>query len=214
LELCTAALVSTLCVVGIWFSFARGLETFTSLEIPIEYMNRSSRMEIFGASVNTINLSLSGSGALIRSLNPDQVKVKLDLSRAKVGPNSYTITREDIDLPPGITLKSVAPATVEVTLDVPVEKELPIQADWSGKLPEDLLLESVKLVPERVRVVGGSRILEKVETLYTDKLSLDNLKGSGAMTTRLALQPGTLKIADGVRDKVIVRYTLRERQLR
>jgi YbbR domain-containing protein len=171
-------------------------------------------MEIFGASVNTINLSLSGSGALIRSLNPDQVKVKLDLSRAKVGPNSYTITREDIDLPPGITLKSVAPATVEVTLDVPVEKELPIQADWSGELPEDLLLETVKLVPERVRVVGGSQILKKIDTLYTDKLPLDNLKASGAMTTRLALQPGTLKIADGVREKVIVRYTLRERQVR
>jgi uncharacterized protein (TIGR00159 family) len=211
LELGAAALVSTLCVLGIWFSFARGLETFTSLEIPIEYMNRSSHMEIFGASVNTINLSLSGSGALIRSLGPDQVTVKLDLSRAEVGLNSYTITREDIDLPPGITLKSVAPATVEVTLDVPVEKELPIQVDWSGKLQANLLLESVKLVPERVRVVGGSRILEEIDTLYTYKLSLDNLQASGAMTTRLALQPGTLKIADGVRDRVIVRYTLRER---
>ncbi|MDJ0780441.1 MAG: diadenylate cyclase [Desulfosarcinaceae bacterium] len=214
LELGTAALVSTICVLGIWFSFARGLETFTSLEIPIEYMNRSSSMEIFGASVNTINLNLSGSGALIRSLNPDQVKVKLDLSRAKVGPNSYTITREDIDLPPGINLKSVAPATVEVTLDVPVEKELPIQADWSGKLPENLILESVKLVPERVRVVGGSQILKEIDTLYTDKLPLNTLKTSGAMTTRLALQPGTLKIADGARDKVVVRFTLRERRVR
>jgi YbbR domain-containing protein len=210
----TAALVSTLCVLGIWFSFARGQETFTTLEIPIEYTNRSSQMEIFGASVNTISLSLSGSGTLIRSLNPDQVKVKLDLSRAKVGPNAYTITREDINLPPGITLKSVAPATVDVTLDVPVEKELPIQVDWSGKLPENFLLETVKLIPERVRVVGGSRMLKEIDTLYTDKLSLDNLKGSGAMTARLALQPGTLKIADGVRDKVIVRYTMRERQLR
>ncbi|MEJ2642082.1 MAG: diadenylate cyclase, partial [Desulfosarcinaceae bacterium] len=214
LELGTAALVSTLCVLGIWFSFARGQETFTTLEIPIEYTNRSSQMEIFGASVNTISLSLSGSGTLIRSLNPDQVKVKLDLSRAKVGPNAYTITREDINLPPGITLKSVAPATVDVTLDVPVEKELPIQVDWSGKLPENFLLETVKLIPERVRVVGGSRMLKEIDTLYTDKLSLDNLKGSGAMTARLALQPGTLKIADGVRDKVIVRYTMRERQLR
>jgi uncharacterized protein (TIGR00159 family) len=214
LELGTAALISTLCVLGIWFSFARGQETFTSLEIPIEYTNRSSHMEIFGASVNTISLSLSGSGTLIRSLNPDQVKVKLDLGRAKVGPNVYTITRQDINLPPGITLKSVAPATVDVTLDVPVEKELPIQVDWSGKLPENLLLESVKLIPDRVRVVGGSQALKAIDTLYTDKLSLDNLKGSGAMTARLALQPGTLKIADGVRDKVIVRFTLSERQLR
>jgi diadenylate cyclase len=213
-ELGAAALVSTLCVLGIWFSFARGQETFTSLKIPIEYTNRSPRMEIFGASVNTIDLSLSGSGALIRSLNPDQVKVKLDLSRAKMGANAYTITRQDINLPPGITLKSVAPATVDVTLDVPVEKELPIQVDWFGKLPENVLLETVKLLPEQVRVVGGSQILKQIDTLYTDKLSLDNLKTSGAMTARLSLQPGTLKIADGARDKVIVRYTVQERQLR
>jgi hypothetical protein len=214
LELGAAALVSTLCVMGIWFSFARGQETITSLEIPIEYTDRSARMEIFGASVNTINLSLSGSGALIRSLNPDQVKVKLDLSRAKVGPNAFTITRQNIDLPPGITLKSVAPAAVDVTLDVPEERELPIQVDWSGKLPENLRMEKVKLIPERVRVVGGSQFLKKIDTLYTNKLSLDNLTTSGAVTTHLALQPGTLKIADGVRDKVIVRFTLQERTLR
>jgi hypothetical protein len=57
-------------------------------------------------------------------------------------------------------------------------------------------------------------MLKEIDTLYTNPLSLDNLQGSGAMTARLALQPGTLKIADGVRDKVIVRFTVRERQLR
>ena len=52
-------------------------------------------------------------------------------------------------------------------VDVLVIKELPVQVDWSGKLPENLLLESVKLAPERVRVVGGSRILEEIDRTST-----------------------------------------------
>lgn len=211
LNLSLAALAIFIFVAGTWFSFSRGLETLTTLEIPIEYMNRDSKMELIDSSLNRVNLSLSGAGTLIKSIKPEQIKLRIDLSKAVVGLNSYTITSENITLPPGIMLKKVEPQVVDVTLDVPIKKELPIQVDWVGRLAQDLILEDVELTPERIEVVGGSKILEKITTVYTEKVALDSLKKSGTMSIKLALNPASLKVDENSKDKLSIRYVIRKR---
>ena len=210
-QIALAALVSVVFVTGVWASFSRGLETLITLEIPVEYMNRDPGMEIFNTSINTVRLYLSGSGALIRSIRPEQVKVKLDLSKAVEGLNTLTIKNEDITLPPGVLLKRVEPSFIELALDVLMEKELPIQVDWSGKLPEHLVLYEATLVPDKIRVIGGSQILKKTSTLYTEKVSLKNINKSGTITINLTLNPASLKIAPGFDDRVTVSYVTKER---
>jgi uncharacterized protein (TIGR00159 family) len=212
LELGIAALVSFLFISGVWFSFTRGMDTLSTLEIPIEYMNRAPKMQILDASVNEVRLDLSGSGALIRSVRPEQVKVRLDLSKALVGRNAFNISQENITLPPGVILKNVRPQVVEVTLDVLVKQEFPIQVDWVGKLPGNLRLVEAKITPERIQVVGESRLLDNVSTIYTEKVSVDRIDKSGTVTAKVALSPASLKIATESQDKVTVEYVVKERE--
>ena len=169
-------------------------------------------MEIVDTSVKSVNLVLSGSGALIKSITPDQVSVRLDLSKAVVGPNAVTVTAGNISLPPGIVLKEINPPAVEVDLDQTIKKVLPVQIDWTGKLPPGLILANYKMDPETVEVVGGKRFLDKVTTLYTEKVPLDNLRGQGEITAKLALNPASLKIAPGSKDKVTIDYVIRKRE--
>jgi diadenylate cyclase len=206
-----AAVASVLFIIGVWFSFSRGLETMITLEIPIEYMNRDPKIEILDTSVNVVNLNLSGSGTIMKTIRPDQVNVKLDLSKAVIGRNTYTITKENIRLPPGSFLKGVKPSVVEVTLDVPILKMLPVQVDWTGKLPENLILSEVKLYPEKLLVVGGSHILKNISTIYTQKVLLDNISESGKISVKPALNPASLKIALGSKDRISIEYVLKER---
>ncbi len=212
LELGIAALVSFLFISGVWFSFTRGMDTLVTLEIPVEYMNRAPRMQILDTSINAVRLDLSGSGALIRSVRPEQVEVRLDLSKAVVGLNAFNITQENITLPPGVVLKNVRPQALEVTLDVLVKQEFPIQVDWVGKLPENIRLLEAKLTPERIQVIGESRILENVSTLYTEKVSVDRIDKSGTMTVKVALSPASLKTTTESEDKVTVDYVVEERE--
>jgi YbbR domain-containing protein len=185
-----AALTSVLFITGVWFSFSRGLETLVTLEVPVEYMNRDPETEILDTSVNAVRLELSGSGTLIKSIRPEQVRVRLDLSKAVVGRNTLTITQENITLPPGVFFKKVEPPSLEVTLDVPIKKELPIQVDWVGKLPDHLILAA---------------------TIYTQKVSLDNIQGSGTITVNLALNPASLRTARGSKDRITVEFVVKER---
>ena len=206
-----AALTSVLFITGVWFSFSKGLETLITLEIPVEYMNRDPETEILDTSVNAVRLELSGSGALIKSIRPEQVRVRLDLSKAVVGRNILTITQENITLPPGVFFKKVEPPGVEVTLDVPIKKELPVQVDWVGKLSDHLILAGAKLDPEKIEVIGGTRIMKDISTIYTQKVSLDNIQGSGTITVNLALNPASLRIARGSKDRITVEFVAKER---
>jgi YbbR domain-containing protein len=209
LELPVAALASFLFVTATWFGFTRGLDTLVTLDVPIEYMKRPPEMEILEASVHTVRFQLSVSGTILKSINPDQVRVRLDLSKAIVGQNFFTITNENIKLPPGVLLKEMEPSVVDVTLDIRVKKELPVQIDWIGKLPVYLTLTKVKIKPEEIAVIGGRSILEKISTLYTEKIRLDTIEKSGEITANLALRPASLKIAQGSKKQVKITYIVK-----
>jgi uncharacterized protein (TIGR00159 family) len=212
LEITTAALLSIFFMTAIWFSVSRGQDTLVSLDIPVDYMNRAPGTEIVDTTVKSVSLVLSGSGALVKSVTPDQVNVRLDLSKAAIGANSYNIRPENISLPPGIILREVTPSAIEVLIDETIKKELPVQIDWAGKLPEGLRLVDSVSDPETVEIVGGKRILENIVTIYTEKILLDNLKGKGEIAAKLELNPASLKIAPGSKEKVTIQYLIRERE--
>ena len=211
IELGVAAMICLASIVGIWFSFARGLETLVTLEVPVEFMNRDPNMEIFSASASSVRLQLSGSGTLIKSVRPDQVKLQLNLANAVAGNNQVPITRESIALPPGIQLKQVEPQALEVNLDVPFQKTLPIQPDWTGKLANGLILEDCRMVPDTVKVVGGSLMLKDIQTIYTEKIPLDSITTGGTVTVSFVLHPSSLMLVGGARNRVDVIYKVKRR---
>lgn len=211
LRLAAAAIVSVLFVTGVWFSFSRGLESLTTLEVPIEYMNRNPGVEILDTSLNAVRLDLAGSGTLIKSLQPDQVQVRIDLKNASVGENTFTITPEDISLPPGVLLRKIEQPTVHVTLDVPMKKVLPIQVNWTGKLPKGLALTGAVIRPETTEVIGGRRVLENILTIYTEKVPLNNIEKSGILTADLVLSPASVRLAPGAPNSVTVAYDVKRR---
>jgi len=302
LSLFAAALVCILFVTGIWLGITRGLNTLITLEVPIEYMNRDSGIKIVSAAINTVRVHLSGSDILIKSVRSEQVRVKIDLSKAVVGYNSFPIKKEDITLPPGIFLTKIEPDIVEMKIEAPVKleipityinldpaleiintsatmaylhlsgpddivkslkpeqcqvktdlskavsglnivsitkeniilppavilkkiepdtieikvgmltsRELPIQADWAGKLNERLILTEVKISPEKILVKGNPQVIEKLSTIYTEKIPLDNIEKSGKFTVKLAIDDSEIKIAPEFQDKTDVNYVIRER---
>jgi YbbR domain-containing protein len=139
------------------------------------------------------------------------VQVRLDLENAVAGANEFTITGSNISLPPGIVLKTVTPRQVAVTLDRLMKKKLPVQVDWTGSLDRNLIMTEVRVSPQFVEISGGGLLLKNIDTVYTQKLPLDNLEASGFLTVGLALEDPSLKVAPASREEVIVEYTLQKR---
>jgi len=212
IKFAVAAVLSLFVITGIWFGFTRSQDTIVTLNVPIEYMNRPLNFDILETSLDEARLQLFGSSAIIRSLRAGQVQVRVDLSKAVEGRNVFPITQENIPLPPGVFLNKVQPTTIEVTLDTPITKDLTVQADWVGRLPENLTLVKVTSSPETIKVIGGSKILEKTNTIYTAPIRLDSFAKTGSLATTVVLSPPSLKLASGSSEKVTINYYLEERE--
>jgi hypothetical protein len=210
-RLMAAAAISVLLIAAIWFSFTRGRDILTTIEVPISYINRDSRMQISDVSVNSVQLSLSGSDTLLRKIRPDEIEVLINLSQVTAGQNTFFIKPENIKLPLGVSLKNIRPKSVEISVYYPIEKKLPIQVDWVGSLPENLILSGAKIDPPAITVAGGKNILDDISTIYTEKIRVDEFEESGSFTAGLLLPNPSLKIVPGSPDKAIVHYGLRER---
>jgi uncharacterized protein (TIGR00159 family) len=210
-ELLVAAMVCILCTTGLWLSFSRGMETLANYDVPIEFMNPDKKMNIIYASASRSRLLISGARPLINALTQDQMSIKISLGGAVVGKNKLTITRQNVQLPPGIRLKNIEPDQVELTLDAMVEKQVPVQADFSGKLPEGLIMTRIQVIPETVKITGGELTLDSVTTVFTEKIPLENLTTSGFVNAALVMNPATLRSADKHK-KVQIRYTISDRR--
>ncbi|HAA03748.1 MAG TPA: DisA protein, partial [Syntrophobacteraceae bacterium] len=196
-KIALAAFLSLLSIIAVWLGFTRGRDTTLSMTVPVEYYNRPSNREILETSANDVKLQLSGSSALIRSLNPAQVEVRVDLSKAMEGVNTIPVSTKNIVLPPGISVSRTDPAVVKITLDLPIEKELAVQVDWVGRFAGEYKLVELKLSPDVVKVIGGKDTLAKINTIYTVPVRLDSLHKLGSFTTSLVLNPPSLKLAPG-----------------
>ncbi len=206
MELFAAGLISLLCFTGIWLTFSKGMETLATQEVTVEFINPNQKMEIISSSASNVKLLISGARPLIKAIKPEQINVKLNLSQSVVGINKLFVTRENIMLPPGISLKKVEPSELDITLDTLIEKELPIQPNWIGKLPKGLVMTEATATPASVRITGGGLALRDISTIFTEQISLDKLSVSGTTMVSLVLNPASLHLK--TKETIHIKYRI------
>ena len=145
-------------------------------------------------------------------IQPNQIQVQINLSKASPGYNIFPIEAGNITLPPGVLLTKVEPRVVEMDIDTFLTKAFPVQVDWVGKLDENLILTSASPEPAKVSLKGNSRVLNQIETVYTEKVRLDPIKASGALTIGLAVGQQPVTVAPGAADKIQVPYVVKQRK--
>ncbi len=146
------------------------------ITVPVEYTASSPNLTLVGNKAEEVRLHLSGPKSAIDAVNPSHTSVKIDLSKAVPGKQSFIITRENIQLPKDIHLLDVVPSGFELTLAEIVEKELVIKPQLVGKLPGSLKIRSLKINPEKVKVFSpASDEMNKLISLTTTPIYLNNI---------------------------------------
>ncbi|MFW6011744.1 MAG: CdaR family protein, partial [Desulfosalsimonas sp.] len=211
MELAAVGLVCLICMTGVWFSFTKAMETLRTIEVPVEFANRGEDHHIYGTSASSINLYLIGAGALIKNIRLDQLAVSVDLGGARIGENTFHLSRKNVILPPGIRLNRMEPTVLRVKLDKLTAKQVPVQVNWVGRLPEGMRIVSASLSPSTIRLAGPSQELEAADTVYTVDVDISGFRTSGTFFTRLQLDPPSLQVEETEGEQIEVAYTMGER---
>jgi len=204
-----AAIMCFFIVTGVWFTFTRGDTSIASLNVPVEIIKGSSNIDIVTTTPNIIKLTLTGPRVILRSINKNDIDLFLKVKDQEPGTYLYDITEKNISLPPGIKIVKIEPSRIKIKLDKIVSKLLPIQVDWSGKLPKDILITDVKIVPDKVHIIGPKTLLDSISTIYTEKVQVDNINKSGEISVELKINPA-LKIKEQLH-KIKIKYIVKKR---
>jgi uncharacterized protein (TIGR00159 family) len=87
-----------------------------SYDIPIEYYSIPQHLGMMGDPPREINVRLRGSQRFLSSLNPDHVRVRVDLSGAHAGNNQVSLAESNMNVPSGITVTHFYPRKINVQL--------------------------------------------------------------------------------------------------
>jgi YbbR domain-containing protein len=137
-----------------------------------------------------VRLHLAGSKAALGSLSPSMLSVKIDLSKASAGKQSFLISTENIRLPGDVQLVDVVPSSVDLTLAAIVKREVIVKPQLIGTLPGKLKLKSVQVTPKKVAaLVPVERNADEVFSVITTPIYLETVTEDTVFHCKIIARP-------------------------
>lgn len=147
--------ISTLLAVFIWsaLNIAKAQVLQRVLSVPVEYVSTPGNLVLVGDKVPEVKLYLGGPKPEVDALMPSQLSIKVDLSKAMAGKQTFIISRENIKLPKNIRLLDAVPPNLTLNLAAIREQDIPVKPQLVGRLMNGLKLRSVTIRPETVKAL-------------------------------------------------------------
>lgn len=166
------------------------------VSVPVEFTASPLHLVLVGDKDKTIRLHLSGPKSDLDSVNPADMSVKIDLSKAVAGKQTFVITAENIRLPRNISLLDVVPPNVDLTLAEIVEQEVDIKPQLVGKLPGTMKILSVEIIPAKIKVLSpASGKKGKIVSVMTTPIYLEGIYNDTNIFCKV-IAPPTIQPAD------------------
>ena len=110
----------------LWFSMTYVGESKMSFLVPISFEHLGRGMMVREADTKDVLVTVNGPLSVLKNLKADDIKVSLNLSRAREGRQILSIRKGDVIVPNGLKVEDARPDYVVVELDKIVEKHLRI----------------------------------------------------------------------------------------
>lgn len=139
--------------------------------------------------VDQVRITVKGSRRLIQRFHREDVEdINIDLRNMTKG--EVFFQPDMIDLPEGLELVSITPASVPVQFEERAVKEVPVRIDTAGTLERGHRIESMTARPVEVTVSGALSLVAEANAVRTAEIDLTRRSKSFRETVRLAPPPG------------------------
>ncbi len=154
-------------------------------------------------------VTLTGSSQAFRLLNPERLKVSIDLAKTQHGKQEISLTGDLVTVPPGLTVVGIKPERITITASRFTAVTASIEA--VVKLPSnDWIVERTTLIPSSVRILIPYRERSRHFQLKTEPISLHPTTDAQTHTASL-IMPAEVRLEGGKIPEVTVNVKLKER---
>lgn len=179
-------LLAVALAVVVWFFVVNANRSRFGFAASVEYVGLESGMVMLGTPRETINVQVEAARWAAARLAPSDVRVRVDLSRAREGDNTVQLSADDVQTPAGVNVVRIAPDTVRVNVAAAMTRALRVVAKLRGSPPSDVQVGRVLVEPSTVQVKGPRTAVEERATVETAPVDVTDLRHS--ITRSVGLQ--------------------------
>ena len=157
--------LALLMAVTLWYAVSGSEKVESLIEVRVDYRGLPNGLTVQSGLVNKINVRVRAPIGMLRSLTmQDSRPYIMDLSSVTKGENLMLIDGSQLSFRSNIEVIDITPSRILLQVDAVSSKEVPLEADIRGNLPEDYIAQ-VSFTPQSVTITGPSSVLESINTL-------------------------------------------------
>jgi YbbR domain-containing protein len=198
---------AVLIAVFLWFFVTSQGQSEISLEAPVEFNNIPAELGIAASGSKTVTLTIRGQQRFMKKLTPSDIRIVLDMGKAKAGEASYNLNKDDVKLPFAMTVTNISPSSIKIKMEEMMSKPVLVQPVLTGELLKGSLL-SVSVEPKTITIRGLRSEVRKVDKLKTEPIDLAGIKENTNEDTEIDTsglnivpEKGTVKVKIAISEK-------------
>jgi diadenylate cyclase len=154
--------------------------------VPVDYISMPRSYLIEGETTTEITVNLLGRTVDLNRINPSQLRAVIDLSRITPGEKTIRVNEENLDLPKQVRVARTRPASIQLSIIEMREIDVTIKPQFIGSLPEGFILDSLAVIPERIKVLAPvDSVQQDSITLLTTPIFLETIKANTRIVCNL-----------------------------
>lgn len=169
-----AKVLSLTLSVVLWAYISSTMKGELKFKIPIEVMNLPTGMIVSKMSDNTVLVTVDGKKDFLKNIRVKNLQVTVDLKNPKIGvPKKYRLRLSKVDMPENINI-TLSKKTVIITVERKIEKKVKVVPRITGNVKKGSIIGMKKVVPEYIVVQGAESLIDEIEYIYTENISVEN----------------------------------------
>ena len=180
-------LLALILAVVVWFFVVSANRSQFGFAAPLEYVGLEPGMVLVGTQREAVDVQVEAARWAAARLAPADVRVRVDLSRAREGDNTLQLSADDVQAPAGVNVVRVSPNWVRVAVATAATRALRVVPQLRGSPPPDVQLGRVVVEPPTVQVKGPRTTIEERATVETAPVDVTGLRQSVTRTVGLLL---------------------------
>ena len=172
------------CILWIVFGYQR--ETIRrEFAVPIEYLNAPMELVLEEPKMVEAKVMLMGHAQAFQLLNPDDLKIAIDLEKIHSGKQDIYLTAKMVKNTSNLNVASINPERITVTTSRLIPLSIPIEPVTENSPPEGIEIEAITVNPKEARVIIPQRLKGKRIRIVTEPVDLSQLDVQRAFTPSL-----------------------------
>ncbi|HEY3130862.1 MAG TPA: CdaR family protein [Acidobacteriota bacterium] len=198
-------LVSLFLAFLLWLNVSSEQVVDRTVSVPVEFLNMPGNLEISNDYVKTLDVQVNTRRGSLSATNVNMSAV-VNLHDAREGERIIPITEADIRKPDGVSIQSISPSRITLTLEKTKSKLVSVEPQLTGKPAPGYQITQVTAFPSEIMVTGPESRVQRATKAVTEAIDVSDAKGPVHREVNVDVADAKLRIdrASPVRVEVLI----------